>query len=324
MRTPTHKPTLAHTQSLFDAQQGTAGPVSQTGELYQAMEVHCGAIKPTATCTALRPSQISRANGRGAGELSTPTTYCDDDTFIRSESLYQSLIGSDPLFSTMGLVSVLCTRNLNRTEIYNVTGYNYTCLPPCTPTLFTYQIRAPGCTNNCSLTQRGIKGYPCLNTYGLYPDEYVCNGGEFHGQACIGFSDILTCSTLSGGIGFCTSRDAMDGVAGFGKPDLKNSPKINRNDPSVIVHAVQHGDIYFVDWLHRAAMVKWNEVSRVIHILASLHTLHQDLHRHIRRYEYTYVTNAKVHENSTEQPRSRHSTQHRVSMSLTSKQSVPE
>ncbi len=258
--TYTHTHTHTHTQSLFDTNQGTSGAISETGEMYQALEVHCGAIKPTATCTTLKPGQISRANGRGADDLNGQVTYCDDDTFMRSDSLYQTLISSDPFFASMGLVSVLCTRNSNGTEIYNVTGYNYSCLPPCTPTLFTYQIPAAGCALNCSLTQRGQRGFSCLNTYGLYPDEYVCNGGEYNGQACLGFTDTRTCTTPRGGFTFCTARDAIDGIVGFGKNDLKNSPLINRNDPSIMVHAVHYGDLHFLDWLHRAALVKWNEV----------------------------------------------------------------
>jgi len=74
-------------------------------------------------------------------------------------------------FLWAGMVSMVCTRNENGTEIYNVTAYNYTCLPPCTPVLYTFQVLATASKSPhlslslvnllvCSLSKFGNKHLP--------------------------------------------------------------------------------------------------------------------------------------------------------------------
>jgi hypothetical protein len=194
---------------LFDAGAGSAGSVGESGEMYQAMEVHCGVVKPESNCHLMDPDQVSTGRGGGGDRI----TYCDDDRYVRSDSLFEQLRSSHPFFAEHGLVSYTCMYNSNRTEIYNVTGYNYTCLPPCTPTLWSYQIEAPGCHYNCSqIEARGQKavdaGLVCLNTPGLFPIEieFACVGGDNNGYVCAGAGDISGCAE---GVprGFCLNRD---------------------------------------------------------------------------------------------------------------------
>lgn len=175
--------------ALFDVLAGSAGSVSEAGEMYQALDVHCGVVKPGSTCHLMSPDQVSSGRGGGGDRL----TYCDDDTYVRSTSLFEQLRASHPFYQKYGLVSVTCMYNANRTEIWNITGYNYTCLPPCASTQWSYQLEAPGCFNNCSQVFRLGKvavdrGVVCLNTPGLYPTdtEFACQGGDNNGYICAG------------------------------------------------------------------------------------------------------------------------------------------
>lgn len=223
------------------------------GDMYHVVEVHCGLVRPEANCTLLGSAQVVSADGKSEQpgfNLTENVTYCDDDAYVVEESLMSQLKRTHAHFND-GLVQKICTVNENATQIYNVTGYNYTCLPPCTPTLYTFQIIAEGCRSNCT-SRSGV----CDNTYGLYPNEFVCNGGEYHGQHCLGINDVGTCFTVGGARARCEPRDQHPGVGGV---DLKNT--LNKLDPAIMVHAVQFGDIYFVDWLHRGAKVVWNELA---------------------------------------------------------------
>ena len=231
------------------AQQGLhheSGELS--GDMFQVFDVHCGLVKKDSKCVTLKGDQIAYATGKSGEE---EVTYCDDPTYIASDSLMEKLKRSYSLFNH-GIISKVCTYNENATEIYNVTGYNYTCLPPCSPTLYTYQIIAVGCIENCS---SGRSDLICDNTYGLYPDQFACIGGEFHGQACLSFDDVATCFSLTDQRASCNDRDLQPGIRGT---DLKTL--LDKTDPSVMLHAIQTGDIHFVDWVHRAVKAVWSEL----------------------------------------------------------------
>jgi hypothetical protein len=223
-----------------------AGDLS--GSMFQVYDVHCGMIKADSKCVTLKGDQIVYATGKSGEE---EITYCDEPTYSSSDSLMEKLKRSHVTFNN-GIVSKLCTYNENGTEIYNVTGYNYTCLPPCTPTLYTYQIIAVGCIENCTTTGRDLV---CENTYGLYPSEFACTGGEFHGQHCLAFDDIATCFSLTDQRASCNSRDLQPGIR---SPNLKTL--LDKTDPSIMLHAIQTGDIHFVDWVHRGVRAVWSEL----------------------------------------------------------------
>jgi hypothetical protein len=234
-----------------------AGP--QAGEMFQALEVHCGLVKPGSRCEVLQKEQIVSADGKSRAQgfsLTENVTYCNDSTYASSDSPMQEILNMSDGFFRNGLMSQVCTRNENGTEIYNVTAYNYSCLPPCTPTLFTYQVLAEGCIYNCTNQRPDLDFMPeCLNTYGLYPEEYLCVGGRYHGQHCLDLADIASCYDQEAKSS-CERRDDMPGIQG---PDPK--AHFNKDDPSVFVRGVHYGDLHFVDWLHRGARVKWNEVA---------------------------------------------------------------
>eukprot|EP00960_Hanusia_phi_P027069 746625-Hanusia_phi.AAC.1 len=222
----------------------------QSGALYQVIEVSCALVSPASNCSVLSNQQVVRSNGNGVQNKSKNITFCYDETYTRSTSLINELMNSHPIFM-YGIISKVCTYNENNTEIYNVTGYNYTCLPPCSPTLYTYQIIAPGCIRNCT-----NPGLICHNTYGLYPNEYACFGGIYNGQPCLGPNDAASCFSQANPTASCQLRDSQPGIVG---PDLKNS--LDRSDLSLIVHAVYYGDLHFLDWLHRGVQAVWNEVA---------------------------------------------------------------
>jgi len=234
-----------------------AGP--QAGEMFQALEVHCGLVKPGSRCEVLQKEQIVSADGKSRAQgfsLTENVTYCNDSTYSSSDSPMHEILNMSDGFFRNGLMSQVCTRNENGTEIYNVTAYNYSCLPPCTPTLFTYQVLAEGCIYNCTNQRPDLDFMPeCLNTYGLYPEEYLCVGGRYHGQHCLDLADIASCYDQEAKSS-CERRDDMPGIQG---PDPK--AHFNKDDPSVFVRGVHYGDLHFVDWLHRGARVKWNEVA---------------------------------------------------------------
>jgi len=219
-----------------------------SGDLYQVLDVHCGIIRRGSKCVTLKDEQIAYATGKSGLE---EVTYCDDPTYLRSDSVMEQLKRSHNLFNH-GIISKVCTYNENGTEIYNVTGYNYTCLPPCSPTLHTYQIIAPGCLENCTSRRTDLI---CDNTFGLYPNQYACTGGAFHGQHCLGFEDVATCFTIEDQRAACQSRDLQPGVRGTNLKYL-----LDKTDPSIMLHAIQSGDIYFVDWIHRGVQAVWSEV----------------------------------------------------------------
>jgi len=241
---------------LADLQIGsTAG--NQSGQMYQAIEVDCDLISSEAKCTKI-PSAMVAPQGPDGGNSTPNFTWCDDISYIKSFSIMQLLLGQDKFFR-YGLISKICTKNSNNTEIYNVTAYNFSCLPPCVGTMYTYQDIAVGCLENCTLKALGIEK-KCDNTYGLYENEFACNGGIYHGQPCMSTDDQGSCFDIKNPtqIGVCTSRDNMPGIFG---PDLKSLPGFNRSDPGLMVHGVFYGDLHFVDWLHRGANVVWNEVA---------------------------------------------------------------
>ena len=95
----------------------------------------------------------------------------------------------------------------------------------------------------------------CENTYGLYPNQFACNGGEFHGQHCLGFNDAATCFSLTDQRAACEDRDLQPGIKGTNLKKL-----VDPTDPSVMLHAVYYGDIYFVDWIHRSVQAVWSEL----------------------------------------------------------------
>ena len=226
----------------------TSGDLS--GDMYQVFEVHCGLVKKGSNCSTLRDEQLVYATGKSGEE---EVTYCDDPTYIESESIMEKLKRSYGAFNH-GLISILCTYNENATEIYNVTAYNYTCLPPCLPTLHTYQIFATGCIENCTSNRLDLI---CHNTYGLYPEQYACTGGEFHGQHCLGFDDVATCFSLSDQRAACQARDLQPGI----RPQVTNLKYLlDKSDPAIMIHAIQTGDIHFVDWIHRGVQAVWSEL----------------------------------------------------------------
>ena len=223
-----------------------AGDLS--GDMYQVLDVHCGIVKKDSKCVILKDQQIEYATGKSGLE---EVTYCDDPTYIQSDSLIELYKRSYITFN-FGIISKLCTYNENGTEIYNVTGYNYSCLPPCRSSLFTYQIIAVGCMDNCTSPRGDLF---CDNTHGLYPNTFACSGGEFHGQACLGFDDVATCFSLNDQRAACQLRDLQPGIRG---PNLKTL--FDRNNPALMVNAIHNGDVYFVDWLHRGVRAVWSEV----------------------------------------------------------------
>ena len=238
--------------TLADKGEGSSGG-NVSGDLYQALEIDCDLVDEKSNCSTIPGAMyISQTS------FSENVTWCDDETYVKSNSLMQTLLSQDKFFR-YGLISKVCTKNSNRTEIYNVTAYNFSCLPPCVGTMYTYQEIAVGCLLNCTLKALGIDK-KCENTYGLYADEFVCNGGVYHGQPCMSLDDQGSCFDLANPtqVGVCTSRDDMPGIIG---PNLKTLPGFNRSDPGLMVHGVFYGDLHFVDWLHRGAKVAWNEVA---------------------------------------------------------------
>lgn len=230
-------------------QQGNFGESGDSsGDLYQVLDVHCGMVKKDSKCVTLKDEQIVFSTGKSGFE---EVTYCEDPTYIESDSLMEQLKRSYELFN-YGIISKVCTYNENATEIWNITGYNYTCLPPCTPTLYTYQIIAVGCIENCTSRRSDLI---CDNTYGLYPNQYACTGGEFHGQHCLGFDDVATCFSLTDQRAACQDRDLQPGIRGTNLKYL-----LDKTDPAVMLHAIHTGDIHFVDWIHRGVGAVWSEI----------------------------------------------------------------
>jgi len=219
-----------------------------SGDLYQVLDVHCGVVQKGSKCVTLKDEQITFATGKNGLE---EVTYCDDPTYVRSDSVMEQLKRSHELFNH-GMISKVCTYNENGTEIYNVTGYNYSCLPPCSPTLYTYQILAEGCLENCTSRRNDLI---CDNTFGLYANQYACTGGAFHGQHCLGFDDVATCFTVEDQRAACQLRDLQPGIRGSNMKIL-----LDKSDPSIMLHAIQTGDIHFIDWVHRGVQAVWSEV----------------------------------------------------------------
>ena len=220
----------------------------ESGDMYQVLDLSCGMLNKNSKCVVMKDEQISFATGKSGLE---EVTYCDDPTYVRSDSVVEILKRSHERFH-YGIISKVCTYNENATEIYNVTGYNYTCLPPCSPTLYTYQIIAPGCIENCSSQRDDMI---CENTHALYPDEYACIGGQYHGQHCLDLDDIATCFSMTDPTASCESRDNQPSIR---TPNLREI--LDKKDPSIMINAIYSGDIHFVDWIHRGVQAVWSEV----------------------------------------------------------------
>ena len=240
---------------LADQNSGSSAG-NRSGEMYQVIEIDCGLVAKGANCSEIPSAMYFPSSG---SDSQGNVTWCDESSYVKSVSLMQTLMSLDNNFFRFGFISKLCTKNQNGTEIYNVTAYNFSCLPPCIGTMYTYEEVAVGCLLNCTLKALGVDK-KCENTYGLYSDEFVCNGGFYHGQQCMSPEDQGTCFDIAypTQVGVCTSRDNMPGISG---PNLKNLPGFNRSDPGLMVHGIYYGDLHFVDWLRRGPQVAWNEVA---------------------------------------------------------------